>query len=150
MSDHTLPALVTRALGRAGTTLDGLLEQAARVATFACAPASGFRVGAVVLDATGTISTGVNVESASFGLTCCAERCALFSHLGAGWRHPVLIAVACIDGDPSQPATLMPCGACRQVMSEHLDPGGVVAVRGVGVFSVDELLPMGFCLPRPA
>jgi cytidine deaminase len=110
----------------------------------AVAPYSKFKVGAALLTKTGAIFAGANVESASYGLTCCAERVALFHALTSGQRDFVAIAiVARADGGAT------PCGACRQLLAEYA-PKAVVWVadsRALGtikVFSVQELLPAAF------
>ena len=121
-----------------------LVRAAAEARALAVAPYSRFKVGAALLTAKGEIIAGANVESASYGLTCCAERVALFNALTAGKRNFVAIAVvARIAGGP------MPCGACRQLLAEYApaakiwvaDSSGLMAVRE---FSVGELLPAAF------
>jgi cytidine deaminase len=72
---------------------------------------SKFQVGAAILAADGRIFTGCNVENASYGLTICAERAAVFAAVGAGQQRFELLAIATVGG-----AT--PCGACRQVLTE--------------------------------
>jgi cytidine deaminase len=109
-------------------------------------PYSNFRVGAAVLSADGVTIGGCNVENASYGLANCGERTAMFAAVAAGHSDLVALAVSCLDGDPAQPATLMPCGACRQVMVELLRPDAVVVVDGVGHFGLDDLLPNAFRL----
>jgi cytidine deaminase len=121
-----------------------LMEHARQVAHRAYAPYSRFRVGAALRDASGAIHVGCNVENASYGLTVCAERNAIFGAIGAGAARPfVALAVACIDADEGG---CSPCGACRQVMWEHLDAAATVDVDGLGRFTVAELLPHGFRL----
>lgn len=121
-----------------------LIEKARQVATHAYAPYSHFRVGAAVVDANGAIYTGCNVENASYGLTVCAERNAIFTAVAAGATRPlVAMAVSCIDAEE---AGCSPCGACRQVIAEHLRPDGQVQVEGLGTFAVAELLPHSFRL----
>lgn len=146
----TVPKVVADALTRAGTgtRVADLDAAAVRAAGNSYSPYSKFRVGAVVLDANGTRTPGANIESASYGLTCCAERSALFAALSAGNRNPVAVAVAvaCPDGDPTQVHSVMPCGACRQVIAELVHPEGIVSVVGVSVFRIDELLPHAFRL----
>jgi cytidine deaminase len=90
-----------------------MVEMAAKVRLRAYAPYSGFKVGAAVLTRAGAIFTGCNVENASFGVTICAERAAVFAAIAAG--QPELIAIAIVT-DALEPA--MPCGACRQVLAE--------------------------------
>ena len=125
------------------------LQTAARkAADLAHAPYSHFRVGAAVL-AGGTIFSGANIENASYGLTICAERTAVFLAVLAGHKRLEAIAVACIDApEGSSVQSLMPCGACRQVLAEFCDPGVHVLVDRVGVFKISELLPLPFKLDK--
>jgi cytidine deaminase len=110
----------------------------------AVAPYSRFRVGAGLLTAKGAVVTGANVESASYGLTCCAERVALFNGLTQGLNDFVALAVVArtLKGP-------MPCGACRQLLAEYA-PKAVVWVADsarparVRVFRVSALLPEAF------
>jgi cytidine deaminase len=123
-----------------------LIRAALEVRERACAPYSKFQVGAALLAEDGSIYSGANVESASFGLTCCAERVALFSALAAGARRFTALAiVARIEGGP------MPCGACRQLLAEYAPEVSVWICdsntpRQVGEFSVRELLPNPFLI----
>jgi len=110
----------------------------------ACAPYSKFKVGAALLTKGGEIVPGANVESVSYGLTCCAERVALFRALTSGKKQFSAIAVcARLDGGP------MPCGACRQLLSEYA-PDAVVWVCDsakpgeISEYKVSELLPGAF------
>jgi homotetrameric cytidine deaminase len=110
------------------------------------APHSRFKVGAALLCPDGGIVTGANVESASYGLTCCAERVALFKALTAGQRDFLAVAVvARMTGGAT------PCGACRQLLFEYA-PDAIVFVADsrrpaqVRKFTVRELLPQGFRL----
>lgn len=93
---------------------EGLLEAAAKAARKAYAPYSNRKVGAALLCADGEMFTGCNIENASYGLTGCAERTAVFTAVAAGRRDFVAMAVVA-DGGDSMP---YPCGACRQVLSE--------------------------------
>jgi cytidine deaminase len=90
-----------------------LVDRAMEAAGRAYAPHSGLRVGASVLTTDGEVFTGCNVENASYGLTVCAERVAIFAAVAAGHRHIVAVAIASMDI-----ASPMPCGACLQVMEE--------------------------------
>ena len=121
-----------------------LVKAAAKARRNAAARYSGFKVGAALLTKGGEIITGVNVESASYGLTCCAERVALFNALAGGQRHFIAVAVvARLPGGPT------PCGACRQLLAEYA-PGATVwtadsrALNVVREFSVKALLPAAF------
>ena len=80
----------------------------------AVAPYSRFKVGAALLTAEGEIVSGANVESASYGLTCCAERVALFKAVTSGKRDFVALAIVA-----RAPGGAMPCGACRQLLAEY-------------------------------
>jgi cytidine deaminase len=121
-----------------------LVAAALRARERAVAPYSRFKVGAALLTTTGKIVTGANVESASYGLTCCAERIALFKALSEGDREFAAIAVvARVHGGP------MPCGACRQLLSEYAPAAQVWVAdsgqpRTVREFSVAMLLPGPF------
>ena len=123
-----------------------LVNAALKARKLACAPYSKFQVGAALFCADGKIVTGANVESASYGLTCCAERVALFKALTSGQKKFSAIAiVARWDGGP------MPCGACRQLLAEYA-PNATVWIADsnrpneVKEFSVAELLPKAFTL----
>ncbi len=124
-----------------------LLEEARRAAVHAHAPYSRFRVGAAVLGAGGEIVRGCNVESASYGLSCCAERVALFAAVSQGVR-PVRLAVACVDApEGADPVNLTPCGACRQIALDQMGRDAIVDIDRVGSKTVGELLFLGFELP---
>lgn len=123
-----------------------LLRNARFAAVYAHAPYSGFPVGAALAGHDGNLYRGCNIESASYGLTICAERVAIFNAVSAGAK-PLRLAVSCTEGDAGVPNTLMPCGACRQVMRDHMDPDALVIVDGVGEFTVEDLMPHGFQLP---
>jgi cytidine deaminase len=123
--------------------LTGLIAHAREVATRAYAPYSRFRVGAALQDARGRVFTGCNVESASYGLTVCAERNAIFAAIAAGGQRPfVALAVTCLDSAGG----CTPCGACRQIMHEHLAEDARIDVDGLGTFSPAQLLPLAFTL----
>jgi cytidine deaminase len=123
-----------------------LLEAARKAAQNAYAPYSKFRVGAAVLGERG-IYIGANVENASFGLTLCAERAAVSAAITASDPNLRAIAVACIDAPPDgPPGSLMPCGACRQWLSE-LAPNAVLLILGANRdCTASELLPEAFRL----
>ena len=125
---------------------DPLIVQARAAAERAYVPYSKFRVGAAVT-ADGETFTGCNVENASYGLTVCAERVALFTAVAAGHRRVQRLAVTCADASPALgPDGRMPCGACRQVMAELMDLDAEVLVDGAGTFRVSDLLPRAFTL----
>jgi cytidine deaminase len=106
-------------------------------------PFSHFKVGAALITESGKIYKGCNIENASFGLTNCAERTAIFKAVSEGerkFKHLV------ISGDTPEP--ISPCGACRQVIAEFCDPSMPVTLVGAqNVFretTVEELLPYMF------
>ncbi len=123
------------------------LIEAARVALKnAHAPYSGYRVGAALLCCDGTVFRGCNVENASFGLTNCAERTAVFAAVAAGQTEFAAIALAASD----EPAPF-PCGACRQVLAEFCAPDFAVYVAtadGFETTTLGELLPHSFDLGK--
>jgi cytidine deaminase len=124
---------------------DELIETARRATENAHAPYSGYKVGAALFCADGTIITGCNVESASYGLTNCAERTAVFSAIAAGKTAFKAIAIAA----SSEPAPF-PCGACRQVLAEFCGPDFPVHIakdNGFETITLGELLPHTFGFP---
>ena len=119
-----------------------LLSAAVEVAKKAYAPYSKFRVGAALLGKNNVIYRGANVENASYGLTNCAERSALFSAISAGEHHFDLIAIA-------SPGGVAPCGACRQVLHEFAPDIQILLIdtsgeKQVAELSLDMLLPNAF------
>jgi cytidine deaminase len=127
-----------------GTRKRDLVRAAAKARLRAVAPYSGFKVGAALLTRSGEVITGANVESASYGLTCCAERVALFNALTSGKKD--FVAVAVVARAPGGP---MPCGACRQLLAEYA-PQAIVLVadsrssQAITEFTVGSLLPGAF------
>ena len=123
-----------------------LITVATEVAAFAHCPYSHFRVGAAVL-ADGQVFRGCNVENASFGLTICAERAAIFAAVAAGCKRLAAVAISCPDAPSTGGISRhMPCGACRQVMAEFGDDDTRVLVEGIGEFRLGELLKHPFRL----
>ncbi|WP_455657059.1 cytidine deaminase [Phascolarctobacterium sp.] len=118
-----------------------LLAAALAARENAYAPYSKFKVGAAVEIADGHIFTGCNVENASYGLTCCAERNAVFAAIGSGARS---FKALCVVADTEEPVA--PCGACRQVLAEFPFEKIILAnCKGLTkVMTVAELLPYGF------
>jgi len=104
-------------------------------------PYSGFKVGAALLDVSGNVHTGCNVENASFGATNCAERTAIFKAVSDGVRSFEAIAIASDSKD-----LIYPCGICRQVMAEF-GIKKIIVSQSDGTFaeySLEELLPFAF------
>lgn len=121
---------------------DALVGAARAARERAWAPYSTFKVGAALETADGTIITGCNVENASYGLTICAERVALFTAIAAGHRRFVRIAVVADTESPTPP-----CGACRQVLWEFAEDIEVVLANLSGVAArhrMADLLPHPF------
>ena len=123
-----------------------LLAAAHEMLTRAYAPYSKFRVGAAILTEAGNLFTGCNVENASYGLTNCAERTAIFSAIASEGETMRVRAVAVAN---AQNVPCSPCGACRQVMFEF-GPDAVVLFQGQNGTTEETttraLLPGGFSL----
>jgi cytidine deaminase len=125
-----------------------LLDSARAAAEHAYAPYSKFRVGAALLFDDGSISTGCNVENASYGLTSCAERNALFTAIGECGpnRKIVAITVTNLNDAPSPP-----CGACRQVLGEFVTADAVISFPANGgpeTRPFAEIFPFSFHLEQ--
>ena len=125
--------------------LDELKRRAREAARQSYAPYSKFPVGAAVLTDRGDIFAACNVENASFGLSVCAERNAIFHAVAQGARKIVAIVVYA-----STPTITPPCGACRQVASEFGPDATIVCInddeRAERSFTLGALLPMAFAL----
>ena len=124
-----------------------LMKIARKARQNAYAPYSHFAVGAALLTESGKVYTGCNIENASYGLTCCAERNAIFAAVGAGERRFKMLAVAAL-AIASLPASreCSPCGACRQVIAEFGIPLVVMGnlKEETKTMTAEELLPYGF------
>jgi cytidine deaminase len=121
---------------------DRLVDAARRAREHAVATFSGFKVGAALETANGTIVTGCNVENATYGLTICAERVAMFKALSEGHRAFARIAVVADTEAPTPP-----CGACRQILWEFGGDMEIVLANLVeekGTHRLKDLLPLPF------
>jgi cytidine deaminase len=121
---------------------DPLLEAALRARENAHAQYSHFRVGAAIEDSAGRVHTGCNIENASYGLTICAERVAIFKAMSEGVRAFRRIAIA-TDTEALAP----PCGACRQILWEFGGDLEIVLVNPRGkteTHRLKDLLPRAF------
>ena len=131
----------------ANSLREELLVAAREAQAAAYAPYSNFSVGAAVLLSDGTIYRGCNIENASFGLTICAERVALFHAISDGRIDIAAVAVV-----TSAPRLCKPCGACRQVIAEFSQADNPIAVlsasltRESSMETISDLLPDTFTL----
>ena len=120
-----------------------LFEVANKAMANAYAPYSHYTVGAAILCDDGQIYSGVNVENASFGLTNCAERTAIFKAISEGAQH--VLAIVIVNGTEIKSK---PCGACRQVMSEFMGPDDFVYLANnqndYHEYTFKEILPLAF------
>lgn len=120
-----------------------LIQAARTMLDRAYAPYSKFHVGAAILTEAGNVYTGCNVENASYGITNCAERSAIFTAVGAEGPGMKVKAVAVVN---SQNMACSPCGACRQVIYEF-GPQALVIYQGnhsLVEATTEQLLPAGF------
>ncbi len=126
---------------------DELIAAAREAMANAYAPYSNFRVGAAALASDGTMYRGCNVENASYGLTVCAERNAIFSAVADGKIEFVAVAVVTNCNNPARP-----CGACPQVIAEFSQADNPIVILSatvsgeVVIESISDLLPETFCL----
>ena len=120
-----------------------LMNKAKEASKMSYSPFSRFAVGAAVLAKSGKIYSGCNVENSSFGMTICAERCAIFKAISEGEREILAVAIYSPNADDCNP-----CGACRQVMYEFqgdeeidviTENLGELIIRKLGIY-----LPFGF------
>ena len=126
----------------AEASVDKLVTAARAAREQAVADFSGFKVGAALETTGGHVVTGCNVENASYGLTICAERVAIFKALSEGHRQFKQIVVVADTESPTPP-----CGACRQIIWEFCGDITVVLANLNSVtatFSMKELLPLPF------
>ena len=121
--------------------VDALVAAARAARNHAAADFSGFKVGAAVETANGTIISGCNIENASYGLTICAERVAIFKALSEGHRQFTALVVVADTESPTPP-----CGACRQIIWEFC---GDVRVTLANLREVTATLQMKDLLPLP-
>jgi cytidine deaminase len=119
---------------------DRLIDEAVRARENAHAPFSRFRVGAALEDSLGRIHTGCNVENATYGLTLCAERVAVFKAVSEGVRQFTRVAVVADTNDLTPP-----CGACRQILWEFC---GDVEIVLANLQGKTETLRLGNLFPR--
>ena len=119
-----------------------LLDMAVEAAANAYCPYSGFHVGAALITDDGKIYTGCNVENASYSMTVCAERIAIFKAVSYGEKSFSAIAVAGSKNKDFS-ANCIPCGACLQVMSEFCGSDFKIILAD-GVYHLSDFLPVSF------
>ena len=128
-------------------TPEKLMDLAKEAMTRAYSPYSGYKVGAALLCADGTVYQGCNIENASYGATNCAERTAIFHAVYDGHRDFTAIAI-CGGKDGVITGYFPPCGICRQVMAEFCGADFKVYLPGADgaykTLTLGELLPSGF------
>jgi homotetrameric cytidine deaminase len=124
--------------------LEELMKQARKAAEYAYAPYSRFRVGAALRLDNSEIVTGTNVENASYGLTICAERAALVQAVS---RFGPAVRVQAVAVANLNQAASPPCGACRQVLAEFIEPEAPIVfpeANGMRVTTFSEIMPFAF------
>ena len=128
-------------------TPEKLMDLAKSAMEKSYSPYSGYRVGAALLCADGTVYQGCNIENAAFSPTVCAERCAIFKAVSEGKRD--FRAIAIVGGRAGEvPGRAAPCGVCRQVMGEFCGGDFKIYLLGsngnIGEYTLDDLLPERF------
>ena len=120
-----------------------LMDKAKEASKYSYSPFSKFAVGAAVLMSNGSIYTGCNIENSSFGMTICAERCAIFKAISEGQKEILAVAIYSPNEDDCYP-----CGACRQVMYEFQGENEISIItesKGNPVIrKMKDFLPYGF------
>ena len=131
--------------------IEKLIDIAIEQLEFSYTPYSNFKVGAALLNRSGQIYTGCNIENASYGATNCAERTAVFKAVSEGCRK--LSAIVIVGGLKNGECDYTyPCGICRQVIAEFAEQDCVIVVaknkQEYRMYSVEELLPETFHLNK--
>ncbi len=120
-----------------------LMDNAKEASKMSYSPFSKFAVGACVLMNSGKIYTGCNIENSSFGMTVCAERCAIFKAVSEGEKEIVAVAIYSPNEDDC-----FPCGACRQVMYEFQGKQEIEIItekcNNLNIKKMSDFLPYGF------
>lgn len=126
--------------------IDELVRQAKIAQARSYSPYSHFKVGAAIMMDDNNYVIGANIENASFGLTCCAERTAIFAANALGYKKENMLAMAIVSDFTS--GETAPCGACRQVMIEMMKPDMPVycinSKNEVKEYTVADFLPYAF------
>lgn len=127
--------------------IESLCKQAIEAMNMAYAPYSGYKVGAALLCADGSVYTGCNIENAGYSATNCAERTAIFKAVSEGKRDFTDIAVCGGENGVLNASPFPPCGICRQVMREFCRDDfriHMITSDKIKTFTLAELLPMSF------
>ncbi len=127
-------------------TYQKLIDAAAAVRQQAYAPYSQFAVGAALLGGDGIIYTGCNVENASYGLTCCAERVALYKAVTNGTHRFAALAIVGGEVGDGISTPCLPCGICRQALAEFCDDDMPILLGNGEITTLGDLLPNAFRL----
>lgn len=126
-------------------TKEQLVQEAIKARQKTYSPYSNFGVGAALLMKDGTVIHGANIENASYGLSNCGERSAIFSAYSQGYHKEDIVALA-VTGGTDQP--ISPCGACRQVMNELMPKNTPIYLSNlkgdIKPTNIKELLPYSF------
>ena len=139
---HDRHVLSCGAVSISPDTLEEMRKAAVKASRHAYAPYSKFKVGAAVLADDGSIYAGANVENASFGLTVCAERNALFQAVSKGAKGVLAVLIYAPVNKPTPP-----CGACRQVINEFGPHADIISIGEGGAsthHTMSQLLPEAF------
>lgn len=126
-------------------TVQNLMEQAKQAQQKAYAPYSRFKVGSALLTESGKVYTGCNIENSSYPVGLCAERTAIAKAISEGERH--FVALALVGGNNGKPC--LPCGMCRQFMTEFCTTDFKIFVQhenDIKTYTLAELLPYAFKL----
>ncbi len=120
-----------------------LMSKAKEASRMSYSPFSKFAVGACVLTGNGKIYSGCNIENSSFGMTICAERCAIFKAVSEGEKEILAVAIFSPNEDDCYP-----CGACRQVMYEFQGENEIKIITEnngkLNIKTMSDFLPFGF------
>ena len=120
-----------------------LMDKAKEASKLSYSPFSNFAVGACVLASSGKMYSGCNIENSSFGMTICAERCAIFKAISEGEKEILAVAIFSPNEDDC-----FPCGACRQVMYEFQGEREIEIItercNNLNIKTMSDFLPFGF------
>jgi cytidine deaminase len=122
-----------------------VLDKALNYIKFSYAIYSNFKVACILIASNGYEKKeffGVNIENASYGLTICAERVAIFKAISEGYKELLELYLVALNKNNEEVYDIMPCGACRQVISEFSDNLKIITRKGE--FYIKDLLPLGF------